>query len=276
MRPNGYLDSVHRYRMKRPRFTIAEIILFVLVFAIGLAAIRSGSDAWTGAILSVTYFTLFCSLLGIAFGRRGRRVYWVGFALLGWVYLALYYVPWQNGESIGEGLLAPNFFEHVAIIVHPDPPAPGGLQSLPPAVVGGSAVGGGFGGGPGPSFADMNARANVIRIGSALEALLWAFLGGWVARYFASGPEGAARSHAVASRGKPLKRPPELAERRQYLRLEAFLPIHDRDEIARQSRRILAKIGPRLAQPVDEFRGRLVRRAARLCSNAQASSASKL
>ena len=41
--------------MKRPRFTIAEIALFVVVAAIGLAAIRLGSDAWTGAILSVTH-----------------------------------------------------------------------------------------------------------------------------------------------------------------------------------------------------------------------------
>lgn len=89
--------------MKRPRFTIAEIALFVLVLAIGLAAIRSGSDAWAGAILSVTYFTLFCSLLGIAFGRKTRRVYWLGFALLGWAYLALFLWPWPDGH-IGDAL----------------------------------------------------------------------------------------------------------------------------------------------------------------------------
>jgi hypothetical protein len=172
--------------MKRPRFTIAEIALFVLVLAIGLAAIRSGSDAWTGAILSVTYFTLFCSLLGIAFGRKTRRVYWLGFAMLGWAYLALFLWPGLDGH-IGDALLSPNMFRYVADIVQPDPTPPGGLQSLPPAVVGANAVGGGFTAG----FAAMNGRANVIRIGTALEALLWAFLGGWVARYFASGPEGA-------------------------------------------------------------------------------------
>jgi hypothetical protein len=186
--------SAGRHRMKRPRFTIAEIILFVLVLAIGLAAIRSGSDAWAGAIFSVTYFALICSLLGIAFGRRARRVYWVGFALLGWGYLSLFYVPWAMNESVGEALLGANFFQYVGDIVHPELSAGVGLQSLPPAVVGANTVGGGFGGGPGPgpNFALINARANVVRIGTVLEALLWAFLGGWVARYFASGPEGAA------------------------------------------------------------------------------------
>ena len=34
--------------MKRLRFTIGELILVVIVVAIGLAAIRSGSAAWAG------------------------------------------------------------------------------------------------------------------------------------------------------------------------------------------------------------------------------------
>jgi hypothetical protein len=176
--------------MKRPRFTIAEIALFVLVVALGLAAIRSGSTAWTGAIVSVTYFALFCSLLGVAFGRRGRRVYWVGFAVLGWGYLSLFYLPWQ-GASVGDGLFGPNLFEYVGDIVHPDPAAPGGLQNVSPAVLGVGSVGGGFGGGPAAGFTNGDVRARVVRIGIALEALLWAFLGGWVARYFASGTDGA-------------------------------------------------------------------------------------
>ena len=176
--------------MKRPRFTIAEIALFVLVVALGLAAIRSGSRAWTGAVVSVTYFALFCSLLGVAFGRRGRRVYWAGFAVLGWGYLSLFYLPWEFA-SVGDGLLGRNFFRDVADIVHPDAPAPGGLQSLPPTALGAGAVSGAFGGGGAGVLSNVNVRDRVVRIGIALEALLWAFLGGWVARYFASGTEGA-------------------------------------------------------------------------------------
>ena len=42
------------------------------VVAIGLAAIRSGSPAWSGAMLSITLFAMICSLLGIALGRGTR------------------------------------------------------------------------------------------------------------------------------------------------------------------------------------------------------------
>jgi hypothetical protein len=188
--------------MKRPRFTIAEIALFVLVVAIGLAAIRSGSAAWTGAIVSVTYFALFCSLLGIAFGRRGRRVYWVGFAVLGWAYISLFYLPWQ-GANVGDGLFGPNLFEYFGDIVHPDPAAPGGLQNVSPGVFGVGSVGGGFGGGATVGFTNADVRARVVRIGIALEALLWAFLGGWVARYFASGTDEAFAQREVGMGQSP-------------------------------------------------------------------------
>ena len=52
--------------MKYPRITIAELMLFVLVTGIGLAAIRSGSPAWAGAMFSITFFAMICSLLGVA------------------------------------------------------------------------------------------------------------------------------------------------------------------------------------------------------------------
>ena len=84
--------------MKRPRITIAHIILVVLVVAIGLAAIRSGSAAWAGAMFSITFFMMICSFLGIALGQGMRRVYWSGFAILGWSYLLLLYVPWLDGK----------------------------------------------------------------------------------------------------------------------------------------------------------------------------------
>jgi hypothetical protein len=57
-------------------------------------------------------------------------------------------------------------------------------------------IGGGFGGfGGGVSYdVMMNSR----RIGSAMEALLWAMLGGWAALYFASGKDGAIGARAAA------------------------------------------------------------------------------
>ena len=100
--------------MHHPRVTIAQLILVVVVVAIGLAAIRSGSPAWSGAMLSITFFAMICSLLGIALGRGTRRVYWSGFATLGWSYLLLVYVPWLH-ENIGQYLLAPNLFSQLEV-----------------------------------------------------------------------------------------------------------------------------------------------------------------
>jgi hypothetical protein len=170
--------------MNRLRITIAQITLVVLVVAIALAAIRSGSAAWAGAIFSITFFAMICSFLGIALGRAMRRIYWSGFATLGWSYLVLIYVPWLN-ENVGRFLLAPNLCVVLEEVIHPPASAAGGgLQSLPLEIVGTAATGGGFGGGTLSRVVD---QSDFVRIGMALEALLWAFFGGWVACYFASG-----------------------------------------------------------------------------------------
>jgi hypothetical protein len=174
--------------MSRLRFSIGALILVVAIAAVALAAIRSGSLAWAGAMISITFFAMICSLVGIAFGRGMRRVYWWGFALLGWSYLFLMFAPWLS-ENIGERLLAPNLTDYLDEFLYgdatPSNGGSGGLQSVPIEILGANATAGGFGGGP------TNAVASValLRIGIALGALLWAFLGGWAACYFASGRE---------------------------------------------------------------------------------------
>jgi hypothetical protein len=185
--------------MKHTRITIAHLILVVLVAAIGLAAIRSGSAAWAGAMFSITFFAMICSLLGIALGRGIRRVYWSGFATLGWSYLLLIYVPWLDGK-VGRFLLAPNVFAYLEEVLHPEPQ--GGLQSLPLEILGATATGGAFNGGVGggTSVEDLS---DFVRIGLAMEALLWAFLGGWAACYFASGRDQASTSQVAPPAGRP-------------------------------------------------------------------------
>jgi len=66
------------------RFSIHTLMAVVVIAAIGMAAIRTCSAVWSGAMLSLTFFALTCSLLGIAFLHDSRRVYWIGFATLGW------------------------------------------------------------------------------------------------------------------------------------------------------------------------------------------------
>lgn len=173
--------------MRRPRITIAHLVLVVLIAGLALAAVRSGSPAWAGAMLSVTLFVMTCSLLGAALERGMPRVYWSGFAALGWTYLFLTYAPWLN-ERVGAALLAPNLFESLhEVLSSSAPQPPGGLQSVPVGPPGAAVTAGGFGGVRGvPPFGYVS---DFVRIGVSIEALLWAFLGGWVACRFASGPE---------------------------------------------------------------------------------------
>jgi len=187
--------------MKRPRITIAHIILVVLVVAIGLAAIRSGSAAWAGAMFSITFFMMICSFLGAALGRGMRRIYWSGFATLGWSYLLLIYVPWLDGK-VGRFLLAPNLFPYLEEILHSDAQGGGGLQSLALGILGATATGGGFDGGIG-GWSGVQNLSDFGRIGLAMEALLWAFLGGWVACYFASGRDEGSNPHGAGPAGPP-------------------------------------------------------------------------
>jgi hypothetical protein len=173
--------------MQRPRMKIAHIILVVLVVAIGLAAIRSGAATWAGVMDSITFFALISSFLGIALGRGMRRVFWTGFAARGWSYLLLLYIPWLNGK-VGRFLLAPNLFVMLEEVLHPDSQDGSGMKSLPFGTLAAAATGGGFGGGPSAASA-VEDLSDFVRIGVTIEALLWAFLGGWVACYFASGRE---------------------------------------------------------------------------------------
>ena len=184
--------------MRHNRITIAELILIVVVVAIGLAAIRGQSAAWAGAMLSITFFALICSLLGVALGRGPRRVYWSGFAVLGWSYLFLIYVPWLYTQ-VGTYLLAPNLFPAIDEMLHAQPAAAQGLQSVPVGLLGAAATGGGFS----PGVAAVADVSDLVRIGIAMEALLWAFLGGWAARYFASAPNGCSAIHVPAPADSP-------------------------------------------------------------------------
>jgi hypothetical protein len=193
--------------MARFRFTIGGLVLIVAIAAVALAAIRNASRPWAGAIYSIIFFVLICSFLGIILGRGMRRVYWSGFALLGWIYILLMYVPWL-ATNIGQFLLAPNLFEYLEAALNESQGGGGmggmgggtmgGMRSIPVEVMGALATGGAFGGG-----APFNAveASDLQRIGMAMEALVWAFLGGWVACFFASGREEARSNQPVAPPG---------------------------------------------------------------------------
>ncbi len=74
------------------RISLARLLGFIGLFAVGLAAIARASLMWNGIIYTIMVGSLFAGLLGaIILGRRGGR--WIGFALFGWGYFALHFLP---------------------------------------------------------------------------------------------------------------------------------------------------------------------------------------
>ena len=127
---------------------------------------------------------------GDLISQRTRRMYWTGFTLLGWIYQILVYTPWLNEQKRSDGFSwLPNLLKYLAEILHAARPG-GGMQSVPRRVLlRAAATAGGFDPG-GWSVSDLS---DFERIGVALEALLWAFLGGWTATNFESGRSEGAR-----------------------------------------------------------------------------------
>jgi hypothetical protein len=81
------------------RFSIAGLMGLVLVAAIGLAALRTGSEAWAGVMLLLTCGVLALAVVGVFCGAPSERSWWLGFALFGWGYLALAFWSLNHGGS---------------------------------------------------------------------------------------------------------------------------------------------------------------------------------
>ena len=74
------------------RFSLATLLLAVLFAAIGCAALVNANDLWRQTIVTATVAALVVATLA-AVVRQGRsRVFALGFALTGWIYLVLVFV----------------------------------------------------------------------------------------------------------------------------------------------------------------------------------------
>ena len=81
------------------RFSIRRLMAFIIVAAIGLAALRNANDLWAGMLLLVALAAVGFALMGAAILRGKERHWWAGFAFFGGAYLALSVGPWL-GDTI--------------------------------------------------------------------------------------------------------------------------------------------------------------------------------
>jgi hypothetical protein len=90
--------------MRRFRFSIASLLVLILVTGLGLAALRSPSWLWAGVMINLDLAVLTIAVLGAIYRRGTKRAYWLGLALGGWIYFSLGFCPWLTTE-LGPQLL---------------------------------------------------------------------------------------------------------------------------------------------------------------------------
>ena len=92
--------------MKRIRFTIANLLVVVLFVAVGFAGLRESSDLWESGLLTLTLGALLISILLAVHRAESRRAFGIGFALFGWIYLGLTFMPSIESRLITNKALA--------------------------------------------------------------------------------------------------------------------------------------------------------------------------
>jgi hypothetical protein len=166
--------------MSDHRLTIGSLLGLVAVSGLWLASLRFATVWWTTAASTVTLALLLSAVLGAFLLRGPDRAFLAGFALFGWV--SLPHVNWdwvgaQFGRDLTGGL------SDLAEQVLP----PVSQPTLVPAANGSR---GGAVMLPNPGFIDSaQTRAikigNFVRIGRLTLSLLFALLGGLIARALA-------------------------------------------------------------------------------------------
>jgi len=80
------------------RFTIGGLMALILVYAVGLAALRSANELWAGIMLMIALAAVGVAVLGAICLRDKHRFWWIGFAVFESGYLILAFGPWCATE----------------------------------------------------------------------------------------------------------------------------------------------------------------------------------
>jgi hypothetical protein len=92
--------------MKRFRFNIGTLVILVLFFGVGLAALRESNEIWDSSIFTLTLGVLLTSILFAIHRTETRRAFCLGFALFGSAYLVISLLPSIESRLITTKALA--------------------------------------------------------------------------------------------------------------------------------------------------------------------------
>ena len=86
--------------MRSIRFSIAGLMAMVLLMALGFAALRNASDIVLAMVLLVSRGSLGIALIGAICCSGAARVFWLGFAISGWIYIGCAFDPYPESPAL--------------------------------------------------------------------------------------------------------------------------------------------------------------------------------
>jgi hypothetical protein len=214
--------------MRRIRVSIAGLLVGIALLGVSLAALLHPSPLWGSVFYSLTLGTLTIFLLAAIFKRGPSQAFWIGFCSCGWAYFLAIFGP-DPIAQLGPNLVTTAILdisypftiprEEVGASRISAPPYPTSLRtSTARTARGGGTIilAGAFGGNPPAtfptpwevwtkpdrmtSFNNSTSPKMYRRIGHSIFCLLFASLGGFMARRF---HEGRATIGTETSRGSP-------------------------------------------------------------------------
>jgi hypothetical protein len=96
------------------RFSLLSLMAGVGYTSMILAALTTGSRLCAHLLFNVTLGAFLVGLLGAIYQARERRAFWVGFTIVGWIYLTLAFGPWCKDN------IAPKLVTHNALVPLPE------------------------------------------------------------------------------------------------------------------------------------------------------------
>ncbi len=192
--------------MPRYRFSIRGMMIVILLLAMAFAGLRTPTRLWANVWYSMTLFGIAIAIPLAVAEHEGRRLFWIGFAVCGWVYFLIALAPWieeQTGyrlatttvlDVISPNVLDTKYLARIYIQTMQPPSSPTrptpwqvwNLTEYPMAPVWRH------------GYAELHAPLLYFRVGHSAFCLILAMLGGELTRYI--GTRNRARSAAGATR----------------------------------------------------------------------------
>jgi hypothetical protein len=178
--------------MRRIRVSIAALLTGIALFGVTLTALIYPSPLAGNAFFTLTVGTLMTGLLGAVYSRGRKRAFWIGFSTFGWAYFLANYGP-EPISNVASNLVTEGILE----ILYPYtiPHAESGDASVVPPALLPQPVPPMLPGDPPSSWETWTTSDRTTgsyyssprmfnRIGHSLFCLLFASIGGILARRF--------------------------------------------------------------------------------------------